>query len=370
MAVLYAIESLAWVPGESVLIVRSWPVRPGVGRPWQVFATRRGRVLASGWAPSDVGLLAAPWPVSMADGQLVNRPAHAMFDDRVTESLPLRTLRVEEVRKVGVLERELWVNGERFADAVSVEQARVVAKALRRVRDAAAERRGELWDRAQRSTLDERRAERRWVSFEREVRAAQWLAWALVGLVFAVLPVAYTTVGLTRWWAVLIPVYLALVGLAAGEAWRLHRRFYPRQRAERWKQAVLTFVAPTHAMRLPDHAAHALLSGFHPVVVARVIGSERQAEEAAREAWLSVKFPRSPGGEREAERAARERWAERLTQWLMARRYPVQTWSAAPQRSDPRVEAYCPRCHAQYVNADAGCRACGGVGLVPFHEPR
>lgn len=377
MLVLYAVECLAFAPGESVLIVRAFVLRVSVARPWQVMATRRGRVIAAGWMPWDVGLVAAPWPISIADGAVANRPSHALFDERPVETFAPRCLRFDELEAVTFHERELWVNGQRFAVTAGRAQSEELTQLLRRLRDAppeSPEDRGDILRRAMRRHLGDRRAAKRWKRFLIESGVAKRVSVMLALLIFVALPLVYVYLGLENYWRVLIPIYGGLVAMGGLEVDRLYRRLYPKRVGERWKQVLLTIVAPTHAMRLADLVAHELLATHHPAVVARAAGTPRQAEQAARETWLSLHHPRippepDPADVAEVVSTARQRWREALDAWFA--RHDVETtgWDQAPSRTSPSCVAYCPRCGSQYVEADAGCRACGGLALRPFATP-
>lgn len=371
MLVLYGIECLAFAPGDAVLTVRATAMRVRLARPWQVMATRRGRVLVAGWTPWDVGLVAAPWPISIAGDRVANRPSHAMFDDRAVEALPGVVFTASQLDAVTCHERELWVNGKKFALCASRAQAEQMVRLLRRWRDALESDRGSILQKAERRHLSIRRASRRWSLYCREVWAARFVSAALVVLIFAVLPLIYVNLGLERYWQFLIPAYGGLVAMGGLEIDRLYRRLYPKRPGERWKQVLLTIIAPTHAMRLADHVGHELLSEFHPAVVAHVAGSSRQAQEAARETWLSLHHARVPAEPDPADveaviQAARADARQQLDAWIAQQGHPPAEWEQPPTRSSTSCAAYCPRCGSQYTAADAGCRACGGLTLRPF----
>jgi len=376
---LYAVECLAWTPGEAVLVVRTFVVRMGLARPWQVMATRRGRVVAAGWSPWDVGMVCGPWPICVDAHGVVNRPAHAMFDGRPIETLPQQWVAFESLEKITVNERELRVNGQRFAWAVSHEQAHEVAQLLRRLRDAPPSDRPGIVERALRRHFSARRIAWRWKRFQREAWVARSVGMALALLIFGVLPGLYYTVGLGRYWSLLIPAYGGLMVMGALEADRLYRRFYPKRVGERWKQVVLTLVSPTHAMRLANHVAHELMSRHHPAAVAHGVGNPRLAEEAAREAWLGLHHPRQPAEAQgrevlewpeaaQAVETMRRQVARRLAGAALLRGRGAEDWDAPPTRTNPECVAYCPRCQSQYLDAGASCKACGGLALTVF-EP-
>ena len=371
MLVLYGVECLVFVPGDAVAVVRATAAQVALSRPWQVLATRRGRVVVAGWAPWDAALVAAPWPIAFDGDRVANRPTHALFDDRAVEAPPGRVVEAGGLEKVGQHERELWVNGELFARCTSPDQAGQAARLLRRWRRADPGQREALLERARRGRFNEDRAARRVAAFRAHAGVAKAVGVLLVLLIFGVLPLVYSRFGLERFWVYLIPVYGGLVAMGALEVDRLYRRFYPRRVGERWKQVFLTIVAPTHAMRLVGELSQGLLWVYHPVVAARVAGSPRQAQDAAREAWLSLEHPRRPVEPDPpaveavvAEARARDRRA--LGDWLARRGFDTQAWNRPPAPSSEASAGYCPRCLAQYTQTDAGCRACGGLGLRPF----
>ncbi|MBB6431328.1 hypothetical protein [Algisphaera agarilytica] len=373
MLVLYGIESLAYAPGDAVLTVRTTLARVRLARPWQIMATRRGRVLVAGWAPWDVGMVAAPWPISIHGDRVTNRPSHALFDTRAVETLPAEVLSASQLDAVTCHDSELWVNGRKFALCASREQARLMVRLLRRWRDSSESDRQAVVKREMRRHLSVRRATRRWTMFRREARLAVCVSVALAVLIFVVLPLIYVNLGLERYWRFLIPMYGLLVVMGGMEMDRLYRCLYPQSTGERWKQVVLTIIAPTHAMRLANHVGHDLLSGFHPVVVAQVAGNPQQARDAARETWLSLHHARlstepDPAEVEAMVRAAREHDQRELDAWIAQQGHQSADWSKPPTRTSDSCVAFCPRCASQYTEVDAGCRLCGGLKLTPFAD--
>jgi len=143
-------------------------------------------------------------------------------------------------------------------------------------------------------------------------------------------------------------------------------------RGRRWRHTALLVLSPASAMRSAESLLRYGLVEFHPLAVAAALSSERRAAALARLALLALRHPLP--SEIPADPAA-----GRVDQWFRSQlfedlqgalgRAGIEAAAlVAPPAPLPDSAAYCPRCHNQFVAAQATCPDCGDLPLVPFPE--
>lgn len=173
----------------------------------------------------------------------------------------------------------------------------------------------------------------------------------------------------TQWpWLAIAGVggWLLLVGLTV----RLHRRFYPAAKEERFTVAIMLLASPLLLARIRQLLAADLMVAFHPLVAAAVLLPRAEFEALA--GWLLRRLahpahedPPAPNYSAafiESERA-RARDLVRALGWR------EDALVAAPL-PEGQATRYCPRCHAQFVDARERCSECRDVQLLEFWSSR
>jgi hypothetical protein len=123
-------------------------------------------------------------------------------------------------------------------------------------------------------------------------------------------------------------------------------------------------------MRSRDPLSRPLLERFHPLAVARELCHPARFEEFASRVVREARHPRPRPSSGEGDADAVWAWfdramLERLEGFVSEAGLNADRLDIAPEKSDAQSQAYCPRCHAQFIRKDGGCSDCG-VGLIRF----
>lgn len=152
--------------------------------------------------------------------------------------------------------------------------------------------------------------------------------------------------------------FLAFAALAhlysAALLWFLWARVHD-DTAGRGQAFAIALLSPWASSRAADHLARPLLRGIHPVAAAEALLGSHDREALAAELWRRASYPKLG----EAPQTAA--WKA----WLQSRGYDLAALGAAPARSQPNAQAFCPRCLTQYTHASGACPDCG-VALSPL----
>jgi hypothetical protein len=124
----------------------------------------------------------------------------------------------------------------------------------------------------------------------------------------------------------------------------------------RWWRALALATLPHQSIRAADIVSLLPAHLPHPLAL-RGLVKEEDLLEVAREMWRAARY--QPGWS-STETLTPE--AEALERFFKEQKLAPDDYDPAPQLA-PEVIAWCPRCHAPFLKADAPCRDCGGVEL-------
>jgi hypothetical protein len=214
-------------------------------------------------------------------------------------------------------------------------------------------------------------ARRRLNRFRRASRPLRFLCNLLFVYLFVGIPPVVWRWGFERTWLPLLGALFALMLLSAVAFHAVHRRFFPRGRAERWTNAILACIAPQHAIRLGDVAARGILSDFHPLACARLLLGAADFRDFARRWVRDLTFPIPDGDSEFAEEKARMRswWTADTLAFLGRYGLDERSLLEPPTTAEnPATASYCPRCHSTYERSEAMCEDCGGMKTTPCRK--
>lgn len=372
LAVIYAIDCFLWLPVGSAAI-RTWlggRVSPG----WPSALLNNGRrgLVALSPLPFDLAARSSPLPVSISPRGVYAYTALTLDPSGRSPQSRLRLLFDAEMPPVRAVDDRVLAGDRELAAVGSPAVAQHTARLIRRVAAAPVDERGAIVERALRRSLDPERVRRRWGRFLSRARRLRAWCSALFTLLFVVIPVLDRTVGLYRWWIVLIPAYFWLLVVTVRLFCRLHARCYPRNRRERRSKGFLLSIAPTYAIRGADLVAHDIVATFHPLAVTRALAGEAAFRELARRAVRDARRPIAPvspddGPEaREIEAWFRELSAKLLDERVRAEGVDPPSLITPPPRLEDAAVAYCPRCEEQFGSLEDRCETCGDLELEPL----
>lgn len=136
--------------------------------------------------------------------------------------------------------------------------------------------------------------------------------------------------------------------------WRACGRRATQVKYRAWKALAIALL-PQHAMRAADHLGGPATVDFHPLA-ARSLLPDQAWLRFLRESWKAALHGLHPGDALRRQALEAFLKQENITEAML---------EEVPERQ-PDSAAYCPRCLAQFRQADAVCKDCGGLPLKPF----
>ncbi|MCP5539944.1 MAG: hypothetical protein H7A52_07325 [Akkermansiaceae bacterium] len=373
LALIYLSDCLVWVGQAAWAFTGFWTWRLEARRASIHFAALRGGFSTlNPLPPLGTVFLGQVWPLSLGEKGVAPwsrqspNPGPAVLPAPGAKFVPW-----DAIQRVSVEEKKLRVNGELFAVLCSKAHAAALAATLETLRHTPPGERAAAIQRVVRRELSARRAKRRAAFFR---RATAWLrVWcsAVFFMTFFLLPFAYWLHGDNRrFFFVAGAVWISMWQVAV-EFFCLHRRFYPKLRAERWQHLLLSVVLPHYAIRSLDVLSKGWLAGSHPFAVAAALAAPEEFRRFAGRLWRDTVHP-VPTGETGDGAEAAESFHAQVFRPLLREALgedalagyenpepdPVEE---GDEPVEPAAPAHCPRCHTPYERAGAPCEDCGGI---------
>lgn len=368
LVALHAAEGVQWFQHGGLVLRRAWNGRFRRLAVGDLVGNSRGGLAFLGPLPPFGEVhCGRPLPCALA-------PEGVCFAQ--TETLPGtpvatgtgRTVSWEEAKTIHADEKTLRIQGEVCWRADNVHAPHRLAATLRDMArmDAAARPKAIL--RELRRRLDPDEAAKALGEFRARIVWLNRLTDVLFFLLLLVSPVVVWRFGWMPALWVLVPAIYLLTGCIGELLRRNHRRLYPEARDERFKLALLGWLAPLVSIRAVALLSRPLLGDFHPLAVAVSLEAE-DAPALARSYWRDLKHPRIPSVPLEALPRTIVEWhrshqATEMAKVLESRGWKIAELEAAPTKNDPAHVRYCPRCEAQFVASAETCPECGGLPLV------
>jgi hypothetical protein len=181
-------------------------------------------------------------------------------------------------------------------------------------------------------------------------RPLRLLGTSLWGLWFVAAPLLIVSLGLLRVWLPVAVAILALTLVTVATFARAWRRLYPRDRRGWWGKAMPMILSPLEAICAADALTRPVCAQQGGFAAAAALASREEFLRLARLCY----FPSGDHRQLDAVLSAKG-----LTEALFA----------PPERSDPEMQGYCPRCHTQLMRSDGPCPECKDVAIVGFGSP-
>jgi len=254
-------------------------------------------------------------------------------------------------------ETGIFLDGAPFLSARSVDEAKRLAAFLEKLGSAPPKRRSALLEKYYRDMFSIEAIDKRLAEYSRATEMLHLACFYLFLFIFLVTPVLVFIRGLHRVWPILL-AYLVIAALLV--LWlyrRSHRRLYSLERGETLPHVIGIALSPFAAIRANDSLAANLLTGFHPVAVARSTLPEKQFLEFAGLELRKMKYLSSD-----------ESSLQFLNEFLAREKVDIGVLLAPPILESELSRSFCPVCLAQYVIQTGVCQDCGKIALKPFSE--
>jgi len=225
-----------------------------------------------------------------------------------------------------------------------------------------------------RSSLDHRIAARRWRRFQHLSPPLHVLAWVQFGLVFMLFPALLLSGWILVYWRALL-VLLVLNQATLLYLFRdIRSRVHPDGSGGSKALCASMFLSPPYLVRAPEMLCLALFEDLHPLAVAYAVMKRPAFQKHAETFLRALHHPLSlevsgPDSVSDSALATGLQWQRsEIEAWLKTRGIQIPPLLAAP--TTPDIQAYCPRCKAEYLR-EGQCLDCRGVRLIPIQrKPR
>ncbi|HEY1098762.1 MAG TPA: hypothetical protein VGF99_07530 [Myxococcota bacterium] len=304
-----------------------------------------------------------PWPFVCDPRYVVAAQATSLWMDGRPQQSGKR-LAWADVKNVGVIDKDVRVDGVDFVRCTSPAHARAVADVLKQLAGVPDDERDAAITAAVTASLDIVEARRRVDAHAKKGRALLVATVACFAAFFVVTPLMIHKEGVERWFVWLALIYLWVI-TSAVLAFFAHRSLQPAAKGERWMSLLLSLPAPTVAIRGNDKLGRYLLAGLHPVVGALVTMQGHRRRDVVGALLRDLRMPKLPtlpvddDVSRGVEAAFRARVAVAAEAVAGAEGVDVAAVFVAPGRTP----LFCPRCLVGYTKGE-GCSDCGGIPLV------
>ncbi len=372
LAAIYLTECVIWVRRGGIAINRYWGKVWRVWHPGNLLANAHGALFLSNPLPPFGNALLSHQPgISLSPEATLSFTASCL-NSSWRPPQAARLIPWDQIKTVGVEGKSILVNDTLFAKAPSTAEARRRATILHRLKSAPDPQRESAIREVIAASLESTKVRKRWEEYEEHSASLRGLAILLFIYLFAVAPLLLWKYGF-RYAG--IGVAAGLIAQTFSIAWlfrRAHQKLFPDGAGDRFTPFLTMLLAPPTAIRAPDILGRHILEEFHPIAVAQALAPPEAFKDLARHVLLDLQYPILPAAPSSDPTAVRvEEWFRatvRDSVWKAVERAGVKPGillnPPAPTESVHR--AFCPRCGAQFVNADAVCGECGGRALVTF----
>lgn len=260
---------------------------------------------------------------------------------------------------------ELVIARELIAACASPQTAKLLAQLVRDLSQAPIQDRQSMVREQWRAQFDVRTIRRRLRIF-RTVQPHLAIDGLVVFLlIFAIAPLALLVFGTLALVVAAVLVLLMVVDIMH-LYWRCYRTVWSSDSLP-WRHLLVMALTPPAVMRAADYLLRELFSEFHWIAVMTVAGENNEKEKLIARYVRQLEFP-APWEQVECRvgREARAMWRSTVLDFVRDQGMNVGDLIREPNRESDEVNAFCPRCMAQFVKA-AKCSDCG-IELKAFNQ--
>jgi len=254
-------------------------------------------------------------------------------------------------------ETKIILDGSPFLSVQSEEEARRLVSFLEKLGLAPPKRRSALLEKYYRNMFSIEAIDKRLEEYSRGTEMLHIACFYLFLFVFLLAPALVFFRGLHLLWPILLAYLVVSSWLILWLYRRSYRRLYPLKREGNVPHMIGIALSPFAAIRANDSLAANLLTGFHPVAVARRTLSEKEFLEFAGLELRKMKYLSSD-----------EALLQFLVEFLTLEQVDLGALLAPPVLESRLSQSFCPVCQTQYVIDTGVCQDCGKIALKPFSE--
>jgi hypothetical protein len=268
----------------------------------------------------------------------------------------------ESIRSIASRERTIRINGEDAFSAASEMLALDLSTHLERFRVTPPRKRADAIRAALGQSFDPAMLRADWSRFQQSTRALTILAALPLAWLAVITPLALILFGPLSAWPYLLGGLL-LSGLTVSvEFVRVHRKELHNV-SDRWLHAISMTLFPIAAARAVDRISKERIAHFNPLAVAAVFCDEADGDPTLRR--FAFDLVQSLTAETDSPASTCRHWYRAQKQSALKglltalKREPF----TPPERIDPTMAVFCPRCHGQFAEGTEECSDCDAVRL-------
>lgn len=370
LALIYGTECLLWVRLGSVALVSFWGSRYRIFHPGLVANDRGGLVLAQPLPLFGFVFVSRQFPLSVSPVGIFSFVATSVQQSR-RPAQPGVWIPFDNLRDLKADGKKLYANGQLLLKLASAIDSNRMVALLSQLRGMDQTQRAtaiqQLWS----NILNTGEIEHRLDLFHSKAILLRRLGNVFFFSLFILAPAVVWVFGFrASGWPVLA-VLLAQSVTIAFLFRSAHKMLFPGGAEERFVPFMLMLLAPASAIRAHDFLARHLLEEFHPLAACKILCSQSEFKEFARQTLTDFHYPLYPISPTDEELASTaEQWFRNVglqtIEGFLRKSGIEPNEFVAPPPADPESQAYCPRCHAQFVKMDGVCLECGGRPCIPF----
>jgi len=352
---VYTLQCIAVAPPVSVAFYLNRHLRGRLlRRHWQVGRSHHKLFFHNPFAPLTGAVYVDPLPFTVfcdAQGQLLglNFDSPGDLDPRVKQ------FSFDKPHKIGSRAKQVLVDGQSIYTAASEISAERMAIILSRLCSVPHGKRLSLLKREVSKMFLMESLDDRLQQYSHSTMSLHAACISLFVFLFFIAPLLTFFLGLHRLW---LPFLLYLIFLGCSILWLFHRSYrslYPGKSTGHSQQLFMIALSPFAAIRANDLLLADLVSGFHPIAVARRLLEEEEFLEFAGAELRRAKFL-----------LADTVLLQFLTEFLVGQQVEVRSLLRPPEPDNSRSRSYCPVCLTQYVIDSGVCQDCTAVPLHSF----
>ena len=269
----------------------------------------------------------------------------------------------DSLTSITAYERTVRFNGEAVCRAATESHAAALVSHLQRIKKLNASDRARAVSASLCDTFDADALKSTWNGFLHSSRRLSRLAALPLVWLAVVTPSAFVIFGpLSAWPYLLGGLFLSSLIVAVAFV-RLHRKELPRG-ADRWLHAVSMTLFPIAAIRAVDRISKEKVSHFSPFVVIGVFCDEATGNPLLRRFGFDLERAAPQQADSPAARCRAWYQSQKSAAFRRLLKGLGRNPFAPPQRVDPLMVVYCPRCHGQFGEGTGACSDCADLQLV------
>lgn len=284
-----------------------------------------------------------------------------------------KAYRYSEIRSVEAQGNDIRINGEFFAGCRDPRQAALVARSVEKILKSPGHGTGRTLQKSIRPMFDTERISSTIAGYRKKSFPLRILCNAVFIALFFLFPVLSWRQGLGISLLVTLGLLVLLLPPLCVFFSLLHKEFADEGKWDRIGYMVRFVLCPPCAIRANDLVSRSLVGKYHPAAVAVALCRESDATDFLLKILRDLRNPLRQEVSDELSLSIDEDWrmllAENIGQAAMNAGLEIGNMPRIPEKLDPSIRTFCPRCLSQFYAPIDSCPDCLGMTTVPFPGP-